>query len=151
MLISFKNYTYFNGEIMEANNVKELVEKYIELEEIGSEEELHQLGHEIDHEVYRNEFFLIINQRDGDEEIVALLIGENEEFFLPVYTSEDETKEAMEFFLQQEGSGEFKIETATGSELIEAYADDEEFLGLAINAPQCDFVVFAETVHDCEE
>lgn len=151
MLISFKNYTYFNGEIMEANNVKELVEKYIELEEIGSEEELHQLGHEIDHEVYRNEFFLIINQRDGDEEIVALLIGENEEFFLPVYTSEDETKEAMEFFLQQEGIGEFKIETAKGSELVEAYAEDEEFLGLAINAPQCDFVVFAETVHDCEE
>ena len=135
--------------------LKELTEQYIELEDNGaSEEELGQLAHEIDHTVYRNELTMILNKVEDETEIVALLIGEEEEdesFFLPVYTSEEEAQKAIEFFSQEEGSGEFEFTTGTGADIIEAYSDDDDFLGLAINAPENGFVVFAETVHDCSE
>ena len=38
-----------------------------------------------------------------------------------------------------------------GSAIIEDYAEDEDFIGLAINAPQWDFVIGGEDVHDCCE
>ena len=31
------------------------------------------------------------------------------------------------------------------------FNDDEDFIGLAINAPQWDFVIATEDVHDCSE
>ena len=81
------------------SELKELIEKYMELEDNFDEdneeqaEELHDLGHEIDHAVYNEEFTIVYN----------------------------------------------------------ADTEDEEFLGLAVDAPQCDFVIFAESVHDCSE
>ena len=83
-----------------------------------------------------------------------MLIGEEEDdesYFLPVYTSEEEAKKAVEFFSQQEGSGEFEFDKATGADIVASYSEDDDFLGLAINAPDNGFIVFAETVHDCCE
>ena len=134
-------------------NLKELTEKYIELEDNGaSEEELHDLAHEIDHAVFNAELYMILNKIEDETEIVALLIGEEEDdesFFIPVYTSEEEANKAIEFFKGEQGSGEFELEKGIGSEIIAAYTEDDDFLGLAINAPENGFVVFAETVHDC--
>ncbi|SDA58229.1 SseB protein N-terminal domain-containing protein [Methanobrevibacter millerae] len=136
-----------------AENLKELTEQYIELEDNqSSEEELHELAHEIDHLVFRSELIMLLNKVDEETEIVALLIGEDEDdesFFLPVYTSEEEAKKAIEFFMNEEGSGEFEMDKATGQDIIAAYEEDDDFLGLAINAPENGFVVFAETIHDC--
>ena len=36
-----------------------------------------------------------------------------------------------------------------GNEIVEDHHDDEDFVGLAINAPQWDFVIATEDVHDC--
>lgn len=156
MLICLKE-TYFliiSGDKMEnSENLKNLTEKYIELEDNGaSEEELHDLAHEIDHAVFNAELYMILNKIEDETEIVALLIGEEEDdesFFIPVYTSEEEAEKAIEYFKTQEGSGEFELETGSGEEIIAAYTEDEDFLGLAINAPENGFVVFADTVHDC--
>ena len=134
-------------------NLKNLTEKYIELEDNGaSEEELHELAHEIDHAVFHAELYMILNKLEDETEIVALLISEEEDdesFFIPVYTSEEEANKAIEFFKGQEGSGEFELDKGNGEEIIAAYTEDDDFLGLAINAPENGFVVFAETVHDC--
>ena len=137
------------------DNLKQLTEQYIELEDNGtSEEELHELAHEIDHVVYHSELIILLNKIGEETEIVALLIGEEEDdesYFLPVYTSEEEAKKAVEFFSQQEGSGEFEFDKATGADIVASYSEDDDFLGLAINAPDNGFIVFAETVHDCCE
>ena len=134
-------------------NLKNLTEKYIELEDNGaSEEELHELAHEIDHAVFNADLYMILNKVEDETEIVALLIGEEEDdesFFIPVYTSEEEANKAIEFFKEEQGSGEFELDNGKGSEIIAAYTEDDDFLGLAINAPENGFVVFAETVHDC--
>ena len=134
-------------------NLKELTETYIELEDNGaSEEELHELAHEIDHAVFNAELYMVLNKVEDETEIVALLIGEEEDdesFFIPVYTSEEEANKAIEFFQGKEGSGEFELDNGKGSDIIAAYTEDDDFLGLAINAPENGFVVFAETVHDC--
>ena len=133
--------------------LKELTEKYIELEDKGaSEEELGELAHEIDHAVFNADLYMILNNVEDETEIVALLIGEEEDdesFFIPVYTSEEEANKAIEFFKKEQGSGEFELDNGKGSEIIAAYTEDDDFLGLAINAPENGFVVFAETVHDC--
>ncbi len=136
-----------------ADNLKKLTEKYIELDDNNaSEDELNELAHEIDHAVFHAELYMILNKLEDETEIVALLIGEEEDdesFFIPVYTSEEEANKAIEFFKGQEGSGEFELDKGSGEEIIAAYTEDDDFLGLAINAPENGFVVFAETVHDC--
>ena len=43
------------------------------------------------------------------------------------------------------------LDKKTGSEIIADHSDDEDFIGLAINAPQWDFVISSEDVHDCCE
>lgn len=143
------------------SELKELIEKYIELEEDFDEdneemaEELHELGHEIDHAVYHEEFTIVYNASTEDEEVVALIVSdedsEHEEFFIPVYTSEEEAKIAVESFTEESGESDFGFDKAVGNAIVQAYSEDEEFLGLAINAPQCDFVIFSENVHDCSE
>ena len=149
------------------SELKELIEKYIELEDqlddLKNEEsvddklieDLQELGHEIDHTVYHNEFVIVYNADTEDEEVVALIISDEEsdaeEFFIPVYTSEDEAKKAIETFVEESGEADFALDKAVGSDIVEAYSEDEEFLGLAVDAPQCDFVIFAESVHDCCE
>lgn len=136
-----------------AENLEKLIEKYFELEDNNSsEEELHEIAHEIDHEIYNTELIMLLNKRDGESEIVALIVGEeenDESFFIPVYTNENEANNAIEIFSKEEGSGEFEFEILKGSEIISAYQETDDFLGLAINAPENGFVVFADTVHDC--
>jgi hypothetical protein len=149
------------------SELKELIEEYIGLEEqlddLENEEDvdeklmenLHELGHEIDHAVYHEEFVIVYNADTEDDEVVALIISDEEsgaeEFFIPAYTSEDEARKAIETFVEESGEADFALDKAVGSDIVEAYSDDEEFLGLAIDAPQCDFVIFAESVHDCSE
>ncbi len=157
MLICLKNtysHNLFQVKKMEnCENLKNLTEQYIELEDNGaSEEELENFAHKIDHAVFHAELYMIINKIEEEKEIVALLIGEDEtdeSFFIPVYTSQEEANKAIEFFKTQEGSGEFELDKGSGEEIIAAYTEDDDFLGLAINAPENGFVVFAETVHDC--
>lgn len=139
------------------SELKQLIEKYIELDdsfEEGNEEleqELDELGHEIDHMVYHEEFLIVFN-KDGDEEkIVTMLIDESNEYFIPVYTDEEEVEKAIEFFKEEAGDIEFLTEKAIGNELNLTYADDDEFLGLAVNAPQNGFFVPSVNVHDCSE
>lgn len=143
------------------SDLKELIEKYIELEDNFDEdnaemaEELHDLGHEIDHAVYHEEFVIVYNASTEDEEVVALIVSdedsEHEEFFIPVYTDEEEAKKGIEVFADESGENDFAFDKANGNAIVQAYAEDDEFLGLAINAPQCDFVIFSENVHDCSE
>lgn len=139
------------------SNLKELIDEYIELDdkyEEGNEEldeKLHELGHEIDHAVYHEEFIIVFNRTDGEEEIVAMLMDDSEEYFIPVYTDEEEANAAIEFFKEESGEVDFITEKAIGNELTQAYADDDEFLGLAINAPQNGFIVPSANVHDCSE
>ena len=135
------------------SELKQLIEKYIELEDNFDEEseemadELHELGHEIDHAVYHEEFVIVYNASTEDEEVVALIVSdedsEHEEFFIPVYTSEEEAQIAVESFSEESGESDFAFDKAVGNAIVQAYAEDEEFLGLAINAPQCDFVIFS--------
>ncbi|MBE6498947.1 MAG: hypothetical protein E7Z80_00150 [Methanobrevibacter thaueri] len=143
------------------SELKQLIDEYIELEDNFNEEnneeaeKLHELGHEIDHAVYHEEFTIIYNADTEDEEVVALIISDEEddaeEFFIPVYTSQEEAEKAIESFTTEYGGNNFAMDKANGNAIVQAYADDEEFLGLAVNAPQCDFVIFAESVHDCSE
>lgn len=143
------------------SELKQLIEKYIELEDNFDEEseemadELHELGHEIDHAVYHEEFVIVYNASTEDEEVVALIVSdedsEHEEFFIPVYTSEEEAQIAVESFSEESSESDFAFDKAVGNAIVQAYAEDEEFLGLAINAPQCDFVIFSENVHDCSD
>ena len=72
------------------NNLKELIEEYMNIEENeDNEEKLHKLGHEIDHVIFDNNFYLVTH-KDGDEkEIVSLIIGEDDEYFIPLYTDDN--------------------------------------------------------------
>ncbi|MGX8694280.1 MAG: SseB family protein [Methanobrevibacter sp.] len=161
------------------SELKELVEKFIEIDddlnekienaldengeldetfEEENKEQLEELGgiyHDIEHLVYHEEFIIVMNAKSEDKEIVALIISdedeENEEFVIPVYTDEAQANEAIEVFKEQFGESEFILDNQIGNEIISDYADDEFFVGLAINAPQWDFVIGGEDVHDCCE
>ncbi|WP_458456060.1 SseB family protein [Methanobrevibacter sp.] len=161
------------------SELKELVEKFIELdddlnekieaaldeseelddsfEEENSEqlEELGEIYHEIEHLVFNEEFIIVSNANSEEKEIVALIItdeeDEAEEFVIPVYTDEEEANKAIETFKEQFEENEFVCDKKIGSEIVADYAEDEEFIGLAINAPQWDFVIGGEDVHDCCE
>lgn len=161
------------------SELKQLVEKFIELDddlnakiekelETSDElsesfeednknqiEELGEIYHEIEHKVFNEEFIIVSNAKSDEKEIVALIISEEdedaEEFVIPVYTDEKEAEEAIEIFKEQFAENEFECDRKIGSEIVADYADDEEFIGLAINAPQWDFVIGGEDVHDCCE
>lgn len=138
------------------SNLEELIDKYLELEENFDEEdektaeELHDLGHEIDHAVYNEEFTILYNNNTDNEEVVVLIVGEEtEEFLIPVYTSEEKAAKAIEFFKgETDEDVEFLTDKAVGNAIIETYSEDEEFLGLVIND---EFVIYSENVHDCCE
>ena len=161
------------------SELKQLVEKFIELDddlnekienaldendelndsfEQENKQQIEQLGeiyHEIEHLVFNEEFIIVSNANSEDKEIVALIISEEddekEEFVIPVYTDESEATEAIEVFKEQFSENEFICDKKIGSEIVADYAEDEEFIGLAINAPQWDFVIGGEDVHDCCE
>lgn len=135
-----------------AEKLEELIEKYIELVDNETpEEDLDDLAHEIDHEVFNNNFYIILNKINGETEVAALSVDdEDSNYFLPAYTSEKEANKAIEIFTSEtEGECNFELEVNSGEEIIAKYSEDEDFLGLAINAPETEFVVYAETVHDC--
>ena len=56
---------------------------------------------------------------------------------------------AIEQFKEEFGDITFECETKTGNEIIADHHEDEDFIGLAINAPQWDFVIAHEDVHEC--
>lgn len=147
------------------DNLNEIIEKELEnsdelpesFEEDNKDqiEELSEIYHEIEHMVFNEEFIIVSNAKSEEKEIVALIISdeddESEEFVIPVYTDEDEANEAIKVFKEQFGENEFACDTKVGSEIVADYAEDDEFIGLAINAPQWDFVIGGEDVHDCCE
>jgi hypothetical protein len=161
------------------SEVKQLIEKFIELDDDLNEkiekyaeahgdideafeneneeqiEKLAELYHEIEHKVFNEEFIIVSNATSEDKEVVALIISdeedESEEFVIPAYTDETEADEAISTFKEQFGENEFICDRKTGSEIVEDHSEDDDFIGIAINAPQWDFVIAREDVHDCSE
>ena len=147
------------------DDLDEKIEAYLEdADEIDEEfekanedqiNELAEIYHEIEHMVFNKEFIIVSNNSGEEKEVVALIISdeedESEEFVIPAYTDEAEANAAIEEFKQQFGDIEFNCEKKTGSEIIADHSEDDDFIGLAINAPQWDFVISHEDVHDCCE
>ena len=161
------------------SELKELVKKFIELDDDLNEkieavldeneeipesfeeenkvqiEELGEIYHDIEHSVFDEEFIIVSNANSEEKEIVALIISdeedEAEEFVIPVFTDEEEANKAIEVFKEQFEENEFVCDKKIGNEIVADYAEDEEFIGLAINAPQWDFVIGGEDVHECCE
>ena len=122
------------------NNLKELIEKYMSIEETEeNHEELHQLGHEIDHVIFDNNFYLVTH--NDEKEIVSLIVGEDDEYFIPLYTDDEEVKEAIEIFKKEDSDAIFETEIVASTDILETYLDDDTFLGIAINPPKYDFVI----------
>lgn len=129
------------------NNLKELIEKYMSIEETEeNHEELHQLGHEIDHVIFDNNFYLVTHNDSEEKEIVSLIVGENDEYFIPLYTDDEEVKEAIEIFKKEDSKASFETEIVSSTDILETYLDDDTFLGIAINPPKYDFVIFSQNV-----
>ena len=161
------------------SELKDLIKKFIEIDddlnekienaldeseelpesfEKDNEEQINQLGeiyHEIEHMVFHEEFIIVSNANSEEKEIVALIVSdedeEAEEFVIPAYTDEEEANEAINTFKEQIGENDFACDKKLGSEIVADYADDEEFIGIAINAPQWDFVIGSEEVQDCSD
>lgn len=161
------------------SELKQLIEKFIELDDDLNEkiesylennedideafendnqeqiEELSELYHEIEHKVFNEEFIIVSNASSEEKEVVALIISdedeEGEEFVIPAYTDEKEAEEAIETFKEQFEENEFICDKKTGSEIVADHSEDEDFIGIAINAPQWDFVIGSEEVHDCSD
>ena len=159
------------------SELKQLIEKFIELDddlnekveaylenadeideefEKENEEQINELGelyHEIEHMVYNEDFIIVFNESGEEKEVVALIISEEdeegEEFVIPVFTDQKEADDAIEEFKAQFGDVEFKCEKKAGNEIIADHHEDDEFIGLAVNAPQWDFVISHEDVHEC--
>lgn len=129
------------------NNLKELIEKYMSIEETEeNHEELHQLGHEIDHVIFDNNFYLVTHNDSEEKEIVSLIVGEDDEYFIPLYTDDEEVKEAIEIFKKEDSAAIFETEIVASTDILETYLDDDTFLGIAINPPKYDFVIFSQNV-----
>ena len=129
------------------NNIKELIEKYMSIEETEeNHEELHQLGHEIDHVIFDNNFYLVTHNDSEEKEIVSLIVGEDDEYFIPLYTDDEEVKEAIEIFKKEDSNAIFETEIVASTDILETYLDDDTFLGIAINPPKYDFVIFSQNV-----
>lgn len=129
------------------NNLKELIEKYMSIEETEeNHEELHQLGHEIDHVIFDNNFYLVTYNDGEEKEIVSLIVGEDDEYFIPLYTDDEEVKEAIEIFKKEDSDAIFETEIVASTDILETYLDDDTFLGIAINPPKYDFVIFSQNV-----
>ena len=139
------------------SELKDLIEKYIKFEENIDDDnqdeidQLDSLGHEIDHMIYHEELTIVYNADTEDDEVVALIINDDDEYFIPVYTSQEEATKAIEVFKEESGESNFDCDKAVGNAIVQAYSEDDGFLGLAVDAPQCDFVIFSENVHDCCE
>lgn len=129
------------------NNLKELIEKYMSIEETEeNHEKLHQLGHEIDHVIFDNNFYLVTHNDSEEKEIVSLIVGEDDEYFIPLYTDDEEVKEAIEIFKKEDSDAIFETEIVASTDILETYLDDDTFLGIAINPPKYDFVIFSQNV-----
>jgi hypothetical protein len=160
------------------SELKQLIEKFIDLDDSLNEQieglpeseeafdafeaehideitELNETYHEIEHMVFHEEFIIVSNNSSDEKEVVALIISdendEAEEFVIPVFTDEAEADTAIEQFKEEFGDIEFICEKRTGEAIVADHHEDEDFIGLAINAPQWDFVIATEDVHDCSE
>ena len=105
--------------------------------------------------VFHEEFLIVSNQSEDEKEVVALIISEEddeaEEFVIPVFTDEEEANIAIDEFKEQFGDIEFICDKKAGNEIVADHHEDEDFVGLAVNAPQWDFVIATEDVHDCSD
>lgn len=114
---------------------------------------MNEIYHDIEHKVFNEEFIIVLNGSGEEKEVVALIVSDEEEdteeFVIPAFTDEEEANAAIKEFKDEFGAIEFVCEKKLGNEIIADHHDDEEFIGLAINAPQWDFVISHEDVHDC--
>lgn len=147
------------------DDLNEKIEKYLETADDIDEEfekqneaqidELNEIYHEIEHGVFNEELIFASNANSEEKEVVALIISDEddevEEFVIPVYTDEKEAEIAIEEFKEEFGENDFILDKKTGAEIIADHSEDEDFIGLAINAPQWDFVIASEDVHDCSD
>ena len=159
------------------SELKELVEKFIDLDddlhakieaaldenedlpesfEEENQDQINEMGeiyHDLEHKVHDEEFIIVFNSNGDEKEVVALIVSEedeeHEEFVIPVFTDQEEADAAIEQFKEEFGDITFECETKTGNEIIADHHEDEDFIGLAINAPQWDFVIAHEDVHEC--
>ncbi len=146
-------------------DLDEKIEKYLETKDDIDEEfdkeneeqinEMNEIYHEIEHAIFNEELIIVSNANSEEKEVVALIISDEEddveEFVIPVFTDEEEAEIAIEEFKEQFEDNEFVLDKKTGEEIIADHSEDEDFIGLAINAPQWDFVIASEDVHDCSE
>ena len=143
-----------NEKAEELEESEEAFEKF-EAEHIDQINELNETYHEIEHMVYHEELIIVLNNSAEDKEVVALIISDEdddeEEFVIPAFTDDEEAQAAIEEFKEQFGDIEFVCEKKAGNEIVADHHDDEDFIGIAINAPQWDFVIATEDVHDCSE
>lgn len=143
-----------NEKAEQLEDSEEVYEQF-EAEHADQINELNETYHEIEHMVFNEEFLIVSNQSEDEKEVVALIISdedsEEEEFVIPVFTDEKEANLAIEEFKEQFGDIEFTCDKKAGHEIVEDHHEDEDFIGLAINAPQWDFVIATEDVHDCSQ
>ena len=144
-----------NKKIEESLDENEELPENFEEENIDQINELNEIYHDIEHKVFNEEFIIVLNGSGEEKEVVALIVSDeeedSEEFVIPAFTDEEEANTAIKEFKDEFGDIEFVCEKKSGNEIIADHHDDEEFIGLAINAPQWDFVISHEDVHDCCE
>ena len=144
-----------NKKIEESLDENEELPENFEEENIDQINELNEIYHDIEHKVFNEEFIIVLNDSGEEKEVVALIVSDEEEdteeFVIPAFTDEEEANAAIKEFKDEFGDIEFVCEKKSGNEIIADHHDDEEFIGLAINAPQWDFVISHEDVHDCCE
>ncbi len=142
-----------NKKIEESLDENEELPESFEEENIDQINELNEIYHDIEHKVFNEEFIIVLNGSGEEKEVVALIVSDEEEdaeeFVIPAFTDEEEANTAIKEFKDEFGDIEFVCEKKSGNEIIADHHDDEEFIGLAINAPQWDFVISHEDVHDC--
>ena len=142
-----------NEKIENALDDSEELPEGFEEEHQDQIDEMGEIYHNIEHKVFDEEFIIVFNSNEDEKEVVALIVSdeddEHEEFVIPVFTDQAEADAAIEQFKEEFGDIEFECETKTGEEIIADHHEDEDFIGLAINAPQWDFVIAHEDVHEC--
>ena len=63
-----------------------------------------------------------------------------------INTTDEEVKEAIEIFKKEDSDAIFETEIVASTDILETYLDDDTFLGIAINPPKYDFVIFSQNV-----
>lgn len=100
-------------------------------------DENEEIIHEINQEVFNEELYIILNNEN-----IITLTTDNDDYLIPVFSNLHSLNQALD----ELSKNEFEIDLATGEELLSLYIGDENFLGLAINPPEFDHILFSDEV-----